>query len=478
MKNDSALLTNSKKKEMSEILTALKSSLKSVDQVCIIGHDNIDVDATLSGILLEKLLKFLKFNAKFIILEKIKKGETYEIISDLTNIYMYDYEEKFENATRNLFLVDHYSTIHEGSIIGCIDHHPTKTTNSYDFSYVRNSSATAYLIYELMLVANYPITAYEARLIVISMLVDTTSFRSSKTILEEVKVAKYLAKKFNIDYDYLEKYCLCLTKIDIMSIDDIVKNGRKNYNYNNHMISSAYQQLYGLPSDDLLNEWLKSITTILSSEHTEMYIFIIFDVKSSITYEYNITFDYIKEIIHDGILSRGKDIMPEIEKRYYNSASEDEKIESIIKKLSRSHYTIAAMESCTGGSLASKITDISGASDVLKESYVSYSNEAKIKFGVPKEILETNSVYSLQVAKAMATAVKKIANSYIGIGITGQLGRIDPQNVGAKDNQVWYAIKSDESQKAVKMILINENNSRSMKKQLIVNEIIEDLYYF
>lgn len=136
------------------------------------------------------------------------------------------------------------------------------------------------------------------------------------------------------------------------------------------------------------------------------------------------------------------------------------------------------MESCTGGSLASKITDISGASDVLKESYVSYSNEAKIKFGVPKEILETNSVYSLQVAKAMATAVKKIANSYIGIGITGQLGRIDPQNVGAKDNHVWYAIKSDESQKAVKMILINENNSRSMKKQLIVNEIIEDLYYF
>lgn len=76
--------------------------------------------------------------------------------------------------------------------MGYIDNHPTEKENTYKFSYVRNSSATAYLIYELMKVANYPLTTEDAKFIIISIMVDTTAFKSSKAILKEVMVAKAL----------------------------------------------------------------------------------------------------------------------------------------------------------------------------------------------------------------------------------------------------------------------------------------------
>ena len=56
--------------------------------------------------------------------------------------------------------------------------------------------------------------------------------------------------------------------------------------------------------------------------------------------------------------------------------------EEIVKKLIEKKLTISTMESCTGGGIANEITNISGASEVLKVSYVTYSNEAKIKLNI------------------------------------------------------------------------------------------------
>ena len=68
--------------------------------------------------------------------------------------------------------------------------------------------------------------------------------------------------------------------------------------------------------------------------------------------------------------------------------------ESIVKYLIDNHITIATMESCTGGALASEITSHPGASEILKFSAVTYSNEFKIKMGVSEEVINEFSVYS------------------------------------------------------------------------------------
>lgn len=95
--------------------------------------------------------------------------------------------------------------------------------------------------------------------------------------------------------------------------------------------------------------------------------------------------------------------------------------EKIVKLLKEQNNTISFMESCTGGFLASKITNISGSSKVLKVSLVTYSNEYKIKFGVAKEIIDKYTVYSIETAKEMAKNVTLFANSNFGVGITGEL---------------------------------------------------------
>lgn len=95
--------------------------------------------------------------------------------------------------------------------------------------------------------------------------------------------------------------------------------------------------------------------------------------------------------------------------------------EKIVRLLKGKNKTLSFMESCTGGFLASKITNISGSSEVLKVSLVTYSNEYKIKFGVAKEIIDKYTVYSIETAKEMAKNVTLFANSNFGVGITGEL---------------------------------------------------------
>ncbi len=77
----------------------------------------------------------------------------------------------------------------------------------------------------------------------------------------------------------------------------------------------------------------------------------------------------------------------------------------VVNYLLKNHLTISTMESATGGEVASSITNIPGASEVLFFSAVTYSNEYKIRFGVPKEVIDKYTVYSKETARSMAKAI-------------------------------------------------------------------------
>lgn len=94
---------------------------------------------------------------------------------------------------------------------------------------------------------------------------------------------------------------------------------------------------------------------------------------------------------------------------------------NIVNYLIDKKITIATMESCTGGLLASLITDVAGASDIMKFSAVTYCNEYKIKMGVSAEVIDKYTVYSEETAREMAYNISKFAGSDIGVGITGRL---------------------------------------------------------
>ena len=300
------------------MLEKLKKVLKAYEEVTILGHDNIDVDSVLSGILLSNLLEFLGVKNEFLILEKIKEDETYHIIKEMFDIDMKKYYSEKEDSNRNLFLEDHYTTKHAGKVIACLDHHLTQdaVTNGYSFYHSRISCSTSYMVYELMLEAGYNVSKEEAKMILYSMMIDTVSFRSGKTVESEVEEAKKLSKKYDLDYEQIEKDCLCLTPIDTLSVDQIINNGYKYYDYSGEKVKSSYIQVYGEIERDKIVNWLISIVEKLNSENLEMWVFIVFECKNEITYEYRITKDYTEEIKSSGILSRGTNIMPKIEKLF------------------------------------------------------------------------------------------------------------------------------------------------------------------
>ena len=84
---------------------------------------------------------------------------------------------------------------------------------------------------------------------------------------------------------------------------------------------------------------------------------------------------------------------------------------------------IAVAESCTGGLLASRLTDVAGSSDYFDRGVVCYSNDAKSEWlGVAPDLLAAHGAVSEPVAQAMADGVRQRARSGVGVGITGIAG--------------------------------------------------------
>ena len=97
--------------------------------------------------------------------------------------------------------------------------------------------------------------------------------------------------------------------------------------------------------------------------------------------------------------------------------------ETVVRKLLSRGMTIATAESCTGGLLAKRITDVAGASDVFEMGAVTYANRIKEQvLGVSAQTLEQYGAVSPETAREMAEGIRKAAGSDIGIGITGIAG--------------------------------------------------------
>ncbi len=121
----------------------------------------------------------------------------------------------------------------------------------------------------------------------------------------------------------------------------------------------------------------------------------------------------------------------------------------LVTRLRTVGKTIATAESCTGGLIAKRITDVSGASEVYLGSAVTYANSAKVKLtGVDEDDLVKYGAVSEQVAIAMARGIRKALGSDIGVsttGVAGPTGGTPEKPVGT----VWLGISSDKGERAV-----------------------------
>jgi len=142
----------------------------------------------------------------------------------------------------------------------------------------------------------------------------------------------------------------------------------------------------------------------------------------------------IREKIGEHIFGEGEEILEEI----------------VGKILAEKKLTISTAESCTGGMLSSRITDVSGSSAYFKGGVVTYSNKSKVKFlDVKKKTLTKYGAVSGKTAKQMAEGVRKHFKTAIGIsttGVAGPTGGSDKKPVGLvyigySDKNKTFALK-------------------------------------
>jgi nicotinamide-nucleotide amidase len=108
----------------------------------------------------------------------------------------------------------------------------------------------------------------------------------------------------------------------------------------------------------------------------------------------------------------------------YIFAYGEQTLEDVIAGLlTEKKLTISVAESCTGGLITNRLTDVSGSSDYLERGLVTYSNKAKITMlDVPTEIIEKHGAVSEETARLMAEGVRKLAGTDLGLSSTGIAG--------------------------------------------------------
>lgn len=155
------------------------------------------------------------------------------------------------------------------------------------------------------------------------------------------------------------------------------------------------------------------------------------------------------------------------------------KTKKLVQILTKKGYTISFGESCTGGLVAATIIGINNSSKIIKESYVTYAEEAKMKIlGVKKETLDKYTVYSKEVAIEMAQGVSKISDSTLGVGVTGiagPLGGTKKKPVGTVYFAIYNKITNETKvyEKIFKLKL--RNHIRKSAVKFIISEILKNL---
>lgn len=166
-------------------------------------------------------------------------------------------------------------------------------------------------------------------------------------------------------------------------------------------------------------------------------------------------------------------VVNELFQRFGNSiytTKEQETLEEVVVGLLKSNqYTLTTAESCTGGLLTGRLVNVSGVSDVLKEGFITYSNEAKMKYlGVRQETLKQFGAVSHETAEEMARGAAKAASSDAAIAITGIAG---PEG-GSEEKPVGlvYIACYVDKQVTVKECRLKGNREK-VREQSVVNAL-------
>ena len=179
-------------------------------------------------------------------------------------------------------------------------------------------------------------------------------------------------------------------------------------------------------------------------------------------------YEYISNIMSNSI----EKLYDEFKDHIYSDNNQTVE-EVLVKRLMDKNLTISFAESITGGLLAASITDVAGSSKILSSSYVTYSNDSKIKnLGVRKETLDKYGAISEQTALEMACGLKNKTNSSVCVSTTGEAG---PEPSETDIGNVFICIYFSEDNYQLKHFYFPGNRERVRNRT--VSQVLSNLLY-
>ena len=285
--------------------------LRCGKKMVITGHDAPDVDSLLSCALMQRFLARVGIESCVALMTPA--DEQSSRIADHLGVdvqAMYG-EIKPDDS---LILLDHHRPQHGGCVLACIDHHPTDFAPDAPFVWIVQSGACAAMVYNLMEAAGMPVTPEDEKLAVAALYLDTLALRSTKILPQEAQWAKERAAVLRMDAAWLEKEGLGLQD-PALPAPVLAMTGKKRFVYGSKVVFSTYVQLDGM-EDGLRASLLRVLKAALVENGADLWVFLHHDPAAMRSVEYDIWPDGTVETIgYDHLVSRGKDVMPRIERR-------------------------------------------------------------------------------------------------------------------------------------------------------------------
>lgn len=295
---------------MSERTQTLRALLESAaGRIVVAGHDGADVDSVISCVLMQRLLAH--WHIPCTIALNMPDQQSRRVLARF-GIDVQALECGTQMLDR-LILVDHHQSAQPGTIIACIDHHPTDYPPDYPYVQIGSSGACAVMVLQLMQEAGLQVTQEDEQLAITALYLDTIALKSAKITQEEAAWGESEAKRLDLDIGWLEREGMGLTDMRLPA-ETLAMQGRKRFAYGDKRVLSTYVQTDAM-NGEKLEEIFSVLQKALVQEQADLWVFLVHDPREMRSTQYNLTPDGgVETIAYDFLASRGRDVMPRVER--------------------------------------------------------------------------------------------------------------------------------------------------------------------
>lgn len=295
---------------MSEKTEKLRQLLAGAcGRIAVTGHDGADVDSVVSCVLVQRLLQRWQIPCRIALNAPDRQSRRVLAHFGIDAALL----EGETNPEDCLILVDHHQSARPGKVIACVDHHPTAYPPVYPYVQIENSGACAVMVLRLMQEAGVSVTPEEERMAIAALYLDTIALRSAKITKEEAAWGRSEADRLGLDVAWLEKEGMGLTDMNLPA-QALALLGKKRFTYGGRVVLSTYVQTDAM-TQDKLDAILAVLREAIAQEGADLWVFLVHDPRRGRSMQVNLAPDGSTERIdYDYLVSRGKDVMPRVER--------------------------------------------------------------------------------------------------------------------------------------------------------------------